>query len=36
VTSLERMSYLVGRDIGNSSVPHAWKSVVIASGLSSS
>jgi len=36
MTSLERMSYLVDRDICNSSVPHAWTSVVMASGLTSS
>jgi len=36
MTSLERMSYLVDRDIGNSSVPHPWTSVVMVSGLASS
>jgi len=29
MTSLERMSYLVDRDICNSSVPHAWRSEVL-------
>jgi len=36
MTSLERMSYLVDHDIYNSSVPHPWTSVVMASGLASS
>jgi len=36
MTNLERMSYLVDRDICNSSVPHAWTSVVMVSGLASS
>jgi len=36
MSSLERISYLVDRDIHNSSVPHPWTSVVMASGLASS
>jgi len=36
MTSSERMSCLVDRDICNSLVPHAWTSVVMASGLTSS
>jgi len=36
MSSLERISYLVGLDIYNSSVPHPWTSVVMASGLASS
>jgi len=31
-TSLERMSYLIDHDNCNSSVPHAWTSVVMVSG----
>jgi len=31
MTSLERMSYLANHDIYNSSVPHPWTSVVMAS-----
>jgi len=33
MTSLERMSCWVDRDICNSSVPHAWTSVVMVSEL---
>jgi len=36
MTSLERMSCLADRDICNSPVPHAWTSVVMASGLTGS
>jgi len=36
MSSLEHMSYLVDRNICNSSVPHAWTSVVMASELASS
>jgi len=36
MTSLERLSYLVDRDFCNSSVPHPWTSVVMASGLARS
>jgi len=36
MTSLKRMSYLVVHDICNSSVPHPWTSVAMASGLASS
>ena len=36
MTNLEHMSYLVDRDICNNSVPHAWTSVVMISGLASS
>jgi len=36
MTSLERMSYLVDRDICNSSIPHPWASVVMVSGPASS
>jgi len=36
MTSLKRMSYLVDHDICNSSVPHPWTSVVMASGLANS
>jgi len=36
MTSVERMSHLIDPDICNSSVPHAWTSIVIASGLESS
>jgi len=36
MTSLERMSKLVDRDICNSSVPHALTSVAMASALASS
>jgi len=36
MTSLERMSYLVDCDICNSSVPHPWTSVVMASRMASS
>jgi len=36
MTSLERISYLVDHDICNSSVQHAWTSVVMVPGLASS
>ena len=36
MTSLERMSYLVDHDICSSSLPAAWASVVMVSGLASS
>jgi len=36
MTSLERMSCLVDRDIFKSSVPYAWTSVAVVSGLESS
>jgi len=35
MTNLEHMSYLVDRDICNSSVLHAWTSLVMVSGLAS-
>jgi len=36
MTSLEHMSYLVDRDISNISVPHAWTTVAMVTGLASS
>jgi len=36
MTNLERMPYLVDRNICYGSVPHAWTSVVMVSGLASS